>query len=179
MTTNQLIEYCKQQHPKYQRMLVNQFSSDLFTTCMRYCKNREDAKDCLQETWMCIFKSLDTYKGAGSVIGWMHRIAVNCSLKKYRKSASIIRIEANRKMTSGDQEPVVFSQLNVEEIMKLLHQLSDIKRVVFTLYVIEGYNHTEIAETLEIASGTSRSILTRARQEIKKLIVSYDKALEL
>lgn len=146
---------------------------------MRYCKIKEDAKDCLQEAWLNIFKSLSKYKGDGSFVGWMHRIAVNCCLKKYRKTASIVRIEASRKVDSNNQEPVVFSKLNVEEIMTLLHQLSDIKRIVFTLYVIEGYTHAEIAKSLEIAEGTSRSILTRARQEIKKSIVSYDKALEL
>ena len=179
MSTEELIKYCKQGQPTYQRMLVNQFSSDLFTTCMRYCKNREDAKDCLQDAWLNIFKSLSDYKGEGAFAGWMHRVAVNCCLKKYRKTASVIRIEANRKITKSDHQPVVFGQLNVEEIFKLLDQLSDVKRLVFTLYVVEGYTHAEIAESLGFAESSSRSILTRARKEIKNLIVSYDKALEL
>ena len=151
----------------------------LMATCLRYCKKRADAEDCIQEAWINIFKSIDRYKTTGSFKAWMQRIAINCALSHYRKSASIIRIESNRIPTPTQQSPLVYSAMNAEEIMKLLHQLSDTKRLVFTLYVIEGYKHAEIAELTGVTESSSRSILTRARQEIRELIHCYDKALEL
>ena len=151
----------------------------LMATCLRYCKNVEDAQDCLQEAWIKIFKSIDKYQNTGSFKAWMQRITINCALTIYRKTASIIRIESNRVMAPTMHAPKIYSDLNAKEILDLIQQLTEVKRHVFTLYVIEGYKHTEIAELLEISDGTSRSILTRARQEIRELIKCHDKALEL
>jgi RNA polymerase sigma-70 factor (ECF subfamily) len=179
LTDKELIKHCQTGNPRYQRMLVDQYSGMLMATCLRYCRNQEDAQDCLQEAWIKILKSIDKYQHTGSFKAWMQRIAINCALTIYRKTASIIRIEANRIESPRAHPPNVYSELNADEILKIIHQLSEIKRHVFTLYVIEGYKHTEIAELLEITDSTSRSILTRARQEIREMIQYYDKALEL
>lgn len=179
MTEKELVEKCKEREPKYQRMLVDQYTPMLMGTCLRYCKNRADAKDCLQEAWINIFRAIDKYEYSGSFKGWMQRIAINCCLSQHRKSASIIRIESNRQREPSSKLPVIYAALEVKEIIKLLNRLSDTKRLVFTLYVIEGYKHAEIAELLGITESSSRSILTRARQEVRELIVYFDQAIEL
>ena len=179
MTEEELIANCRLQNPKYQRILVEQYASMLMATCLRYCKNRADAEDCIQEAWINVFKAIDKYQPSGSFKAWIQRIGINCCLSHYRKSASIIRIETNQLSRPSHQSPLVYAAMNADEIIKLLHKLTDTKRQVFTLYVVEGYKHAEIAEMIGVTESTSRSILTRARQEIKELINSYDKALEL
>ena len=179
MTEKELIENCKQRQPKYQRALVEQYTPMLMATCLRYCKNRADAEDCIQEAWINVFRSIDKYQTTGSFKAWIQRIAINCALSHYRKSASIIRIESNRIPTPTQQSPLVYSMMNADEIINLINRLSDMKKLVFTLYVIDGYKHAEIAEMIGVTESSSRSILTRARQEIRDLINCYDKALEL
>ncbi len=177
MRQQELIKYCQKGDPKYQRILVDTYAGILMATCLRYCKSEDDAKDCLQEAWIKIFKAIHTYENTGSFKAWMQKIVINCALVNYRKRASIIRIESSNK--SKHFEPKIYAEMSAREILDLLHRLSDIKRFVFLLFVVDGYRHSEIAEMLEISESTSRSILTRARSKLKKLITCYDKALEL
>lgn len=179
MTERELITYCLENNAAYQRQLVQKYSSTLFAICLRYCKSREDAKDCLQESWITIFKNIKKYEFLGSFEGWIKRITVNCALQQYRKKDLIKRTESVAATPLQDVEPGVISELNTQEILDLLKQLPDIKRIVFTMYVVEGYSHAEISELVGIAESSSRSILTRTRQELKKIIRSYDKAIEL
>lgn len=179
MTEQELITYCQQESPAHQRELVRRYSSVLYGICLRYCRSADDAQDCLQESWILIFKNIHRFTSKGSFEGWIKRITINCALQQYRKKQLIDRTEGVVRETQTDTAPEIYSELSVQEIMKALRQLSDIKRIVFTMYVVEGYSHQEISEFLDIAESSSRSILTRARKELKKNIHHYDKALEL
>lgn len=139
--------------------------------CTRYCNDREMAKDALQETFINIFKYIDSYAGTGSFEGWIRRIAVNCSyayLKKNKKVRFYEDITEHKSIESTI--PDVYSQLGKEDLLKLIKKLPEGQYIVFNMKIIEGYSHAEIADTLNITASTSRSNLTRARANLITLM---------
>lgn len=168
-----LIEGCKAQIPKYQKALVLKYSALLMGTAMRYCRDEIDAEDCVQESWIKILGAIRQYQPTGSFTAWMQRITINCALTMYRKRASVIRMMKSQPETNEDIAPQVYSDLEYNHIMNMLNELSEAKRLVFTLYVVDGYSHKEIGELLHITESSSRANLTRARQEMKEKITQH------
>ncbi len=171
MTPQQtLINNCLKGDKRSRYQLVELYSGLLLTTCRRYARDEAMAYDMLQETLILIFKNLHKYRPIGPFEGWIRRIAINCSLQWiakscYKREQSVI--EFYEKETS---EPLIFSQLGQEEIIKCIQQLPDGYRTVLNLYIVEGYSHKEISELLNISVGTSRSQLLRAKKSLIVLL---------
>lgn len=163
----QLIKRCIKGDTRCERMLVDQYSDLLYATCLRYMGNKADAQDVLQDGFILVFryaKSFDPKKGA--LKSWMQKICINVALKRLKKK---------RNNTSLDEvylEPQVsamaLNKLNVEDIFAVIQNLPESYRTVFNLNVVEGYSHKEIAEMLGIKLGTSRAILSRAKETLRK-----------
>ena len=163
-----IINGCKKQERKCQKALVETYSRGLFTVARRYTRDDDSAKDILQEALILIFRNIGKYQPTGSFEGWMRKIVVNASLKHLRDKD----FWKNKVAAESDHfeaiAPEVYEQYDIEAIIHLIQQLPDGALQIFNLYTVEGYDHNEIGELLNISASTSRSQLTRARQWLKK-----------
>ncbi|MBK9257640.1 MAG: sigma-70 family RNA polymerase sigma factor [Saprospiraceae bacterium] len=179
MISNQIIEGCKLGDRKCQNSLVHEVAPRLLAVCRRYCSDNDKAQDALQETFINIFRYLNTYTGSGSFDGWIRRIAVTCSIAVQKKSGPIFFSNYETEDISQESNiPDAYSDMGVEEIMKLLDKLPKSLNIVFNLYVIEGYSHKEIGEMLEITDSTSRANLTKARAKLIEMIKKEDEVVK-
>ncbi len=165
-----LIKKCLEGKLRYQRALYDKYARKMYPICYRYAKNQEDAKDILQETFVLVFRKLSMFKGEGSLEGWIRKITVNCAIRHYEKSVrQLDKADIEVIPESGFQEEIL-SNISANEIMEIIGQLPDGYRIVFNMYAIEGYSHREIGEILEISESSSRSQLTRARNQLINLL---------
>ena len=170
MDQNELITGCIRGNRQYQMALFQKYSGKLLAVCTRYTRHRMEAEDVLQDAFIKIFRNLEKFEGKGSFEGWMRRIVVNTALKNYNKSSfkkERIGLEDYQE-ASMDQD--VISSLYKEELLKVIEELPNGYRVVFNLYVIEGFSHREIAQELKIQESTSRSQLVKARKMLQSKI---------
>ncbi len=155
-----------------QKKLYEALAPMLYSVCLRYVQDKVEAQDLLQDTFVKIFHHLGTYKKEGPLEAWARRIAVNEALSFFRKKKKVeysldFSSESNVWQDSGVN---AFEQLSNEDLLKMIGKLPDGKKLVFNLYVIEGYSHKEIGELLSISEGTSKSQLSKAKEMLVELI---------
>ena len=170
MSLDQLIHDCKNNDTKAQEQLYRLFSSKLFAICLKYSRNYAEAEDNLQDGFLIIFDKIHQYNFKGSFEGWIKRIMINNVLQQYRK---VSFLELTNENISDEPEVEIDDSVSLEFLMKIIQELPDRYRLVFNLYVIDGYSHNDIAEMLEISTGTSKSNLSRARMILKEKIESH------
>lgn len=153
----------------------------LFAVCLRYVSNREDAEDVLQESFIQIYRKLETFQFQGSFKGWMRKVTVNTALATFRKNQIDFTESTSALYFETAEDTELLDQLDSEELKYLIDKLSPGRKQIFMAYAIDGYKHTEIAEMLNISEGTSKSQLFDARKElvnaIKKDFVIAKKSL--
>lgn len=171
MSLNQLIENCKSNDTKAQGELYKLFSSKLFSVCLKYSRNYAEAEDNLQDAFLTIFNKIEQYKNKGSFEGWLKRITVNTVLQRYRNEKVFDIINEN--VADEVELDIDEDQVPLEYLLKIIQQLPDRYRLVFNLYVLDGYSHKDIAGMLNINVGTSKSNLARARHILKETIENY------
>ena len=166
----ELIQKAKNKDRKAQTALYHEFKVGWYAICLRYCNNKGDASDALQNALINIFQKMqqfDTQKG--NFKSWSSKIIVNESLMLLRSKKNAFSSIEIIDDTMIDQEmPEVENILSVKEITKLIQSLPLGYRMVFNLYVIEGYKHIEIAEKLGVSIGTSKSQLSKARKLLQQ-----------
>ena len=171
MSLNQLIENCKIDDTKAQGELYKLFSSKLFSICLKYSRNYAEAEDNLQDAFLIIFAKIDQFKYKGSFEGWLKRITINTVMQKYRK-VKVFEI-VNDNIADEVVVDIEEEDVSMDFLLKSIQELPDRYRLVFNLYVLDGYSHKEIADLLNINIGTSKSNLSRARQQLKETIENY------
>ena len=166
-----LISACKKGEPWAQRQIYENYASAMFSVCLRYAPEKETARDLLQDGFVKVFTSIDSYSGIGSFEGWMRKIFVNCALEYLRKS-DVLREATDLDNTAELIHPdsSAISDMSAVELMKLVQELPAGFRTVFNLFAIEGYSHKEISEMMNITESTSRSQFTRAKQLLQRRI---------
>lgn len=177
LSLDQLIENCKSNDTKAQSELYKLFSSKLFTVCLKYSRNYAEAEDNLQDAFLTIFNKIEQYKSKGSFEGWLKRVTVNTVLQQYRKE-KVFEI-VNETLVDEVEVEIDEDDLSIDYLLKIIQQLPDRYRLVFNMYVLDGYSHKDIADLLEINIGTSKSNLARARQILKQTIEDYKKTQRL
>jgi RNA polymerase sigma-70 factor (ECF subfamily) len=152
------------------RQIYDILSGKMYSLCIRYAGNTNDANDLFQEGIIKLYKSLSTYKGAGSFEGWARKIFVNVCLDSLKKKKRMLTAELtdHTEMPSGDLTGL--DKVSNDGLMAIIQQLPDGYRIVVNLYLVEGYNHKEIADMLGISEGTSKSQLSRAKTLLQKNI---------
>jgi RNA polymerase sigma factor (sigma-70 family) len=175
LTLDELIIQCKKQDAKAQGELYKRYSGILFSICLRYSPNYTEAEDSLQDSFLTIFKKVDQFKGKGSFEGWIKRITVNTVLQKYRKKR-VFDIAREDQIPDEIDVEVEDDGIPLDFLLKIIQELPDRYRLVFTMYVMDDYAHKEIAEMLGISDGTSKSNLARARMILKVKIEDYKSA---
>jgi len=162
-TETQLIAALRRGEAKAHKVVYERFSGKMMTVCTRYCANRADAEEVMLDGFMRVFEKIDQFREDGSFEGWIRRIMVTESLMFLRKSKQWRHELPLEDVTEEPNYDWADASLNADELLRMVGQLSEGYRAVFNLYAIEGYSHAEIAETLGISEGTSKSQLSRAR----------------
>ena len=175
-TEQLLIKGCIAGDRAFQTKLYNLFAPKMLGVCLRYARNREEAEEVLQEGFLRVFTYINTFKGAGSFEGWIRKIMVNCALSRYRNKSQlqpVMRLESSGHDVIDSAD--ISSNLDAKELLSLVQTLPAGYRIVFNLYVFEGYKHREIAEALGISEGTSKSNLSDARAFLQKALLTKKK----
>lgn len=175
MTEEQLIKGCVQNDVACQRLLFELYAGKLMTICLRYSCDRPEAEDMLQDAFIKIFSHIRQYKFEGSFEGWLKRIVVNCALKTIQKKKTRFLEISIHDTAAPQSDSFILSGLSEDELIKLINSLPDGYRIVFNLYVMEGFSHDEIAAMLGIQAATSRSQLVKARKLLQKQILLNQK----
>ncbi|MEM8893143.1 MAG: sigma-70 family RNA polymerase sigma factor [Bacteroidota bacterium] len=168
-----LIRNCLKGQRKYQEELYTRFSGLVMGVCMRYARDKSQAEDIFQEAFIKIYQSLKELQDPNALPGWVKRIAVNTALNYIRPRVDQTD-SINDQMDADDQEyHRLIDHLTNEQLVSIINEMPEGYRFVFNMSVIDGYNHREISDQLDIAESTSRSQLTAAkkllRERLKKL----------
>lgn len=170
-----LVEKCIQGSANAQENLYNLLADKMFAVCLRYANSRQDAEDVLQEAFIKVFKNLNKFKFQGSFEGWVRRIMVNTSIEHHRKMAKWKYSEDVQEISIKDSSIGALEKLKAEDLMKMIGKLPQGYKTVFNLYVVEGYSHQEIADTLNVSVSTSKSQLFKARAALQDLLIQLKK----
>ena len=175
MDYEKLIRKCARNDRKAQHQLFENYSDKLYIVAFRYLRNRYAAEEVIANSFLKIFRSLENFRfeGESKFQAWIRRIVVNESLMEIRK--------AKQMPVFADDFPEVVSSAETsdniyfDELVLLIDHLPEGYRLVFRLFVIEGYNHAEIAKLLNISEGTSKSQLHKARQQLQQMLIKNEK----
>ena len=164
-----IIKGCLENKRKYQKMLLDKYSSALMATALRYQCDQHTAKDMLQETWIKVFRGLADYQDDGKLLHWMKRILINTILRSREKKTITIQ-EMDQWNKEIDGAVIQGDQLELEDMMKMIRSISPPAREIFMMYIIDGFSHAEIAESMGISASTSRVHLSNARKKLVEIL---------
>ncbi|HEX8515082.1 MAG TPA: RNA polymerase sigma factor [Bacteroidia bacterium] len=171
MTDEQIVQGCIKKDAIAQRHLYERFSKKMMGVCLRYCDNHEEAEDVVQNGFISVFQNIETFRGAGSLEGWVRKIMVNTALTNIRKNKKLkqnIELESVEFMLPSSN--YMSESFAAKDLLKIIQTLPTGFRTVFNLYAIEGYSHKEIGDMLGISEGTSKSQYSRAKAHLQKII---------
>ena len=170
-----LVAACQRRERWAQQKLYEEYYGKMMSVCLRYAGSEDEALDLLHEGFIKVFKNIGKYEAGTSLTAWMRRIIINTCIDTYRKNIRRRTEDLEVAFELHNEDVDAISQCSEQEILDAIQQLSPAYRAVFNLYVIEGYSHKEIADTLDITESTSRSNLVKARMKLKALLTdSYD-----
>jgi RNA polymerase sigma-70 factor (ECF subfamily) len=168
----EIIELSKEGNPRAQYQLYKLYSKAMFNICVRMLNNKEEAEDLLQESFTDAFMKLNSFRYESSFGAWLKRIVINkCINAIQKKKVDLVFPDFPVEPDAGD-EALDYSgiEMGVRRIHQAVEKLPDGYRVIFSLYALEGYDHGEISQILNISESTSKSQYLRAKQRIKELI---------
>lgn len=168
------IEKCKQNNRVAQLQVYNQYCEGMFAVAMRFVKDTMEAEDIVQEAFIKAFTKLDQYKAEVTFGAWLKRIVINkcIDLLKSKKQHMLQLDEVHLKVvdSSYENEWLVDDIITLEDVKEAINKLPDKYQYVVMLYLIEGYDHEEIAEILNITEVASRTQLSRGKAQLKELL---------
>ena len=174
MFQSDLIEKCRQNNRIAQLQLYNQYCDGMFAVAMRFVNNTFEAEDIVQEAFIKAFTKLHQYKAEVSFGAWLKRIVINKSidLLKSKKQHMLELDEVHLKVvdSSNENEWLVDDMISLEDVKAAIEKLPDKYQYVVMLYLIEGYDHQEISEILNITEVASRTQLSRGKAQLKELL---------
>lgn len=169
---HQLIDRCRQNNRKAQLQLYQQYCDGMFRIANRLMNNVQDAEDVMQEAFINAFQKIEQYKGDVTFGAWLKKIVINKCLDtlKSKKKRPQVKEDPTVDIPVEETNWEVEDTVSVEEIKKVMLTLPDKYKRVVMLYLIEGYNHEEIAQILGITIMASRTQLLRGKQKLKTLL---------
>lgn len=164
-----LIAKCKKQDRRAQLKLYNQYCDAMYTVAFRFMKNSQDAEDAMQDAFIKAFKKIDMFKGEVTFGAWLKKIVIHTSIDLL-KSAKLkfSEMDENHLKVVSDDSWEVDEKVSLEEIKRAISELPRKYELVLSLFLIEGYDHGEIAGILEISEVNSRTQLLRGKQKLKE-----------
>jgi RNA polymerase sigma-70 factor (ECF subfamily) len=155
-------------------VLYAKYRKMIFLVCLRYAKNRQEAEDFLQDSFIQIFRNLDKYDAnKGPFEPWIKKLTVNICLQHLRKTSfKFLLSNLTEIMYLPDNNGFnAIDNLSLQELTSTIQKLPAGYRTVFNLYVLDGFTHKEIAEVLEISENTSKTQLFKARKFLQRMLV--------
>jgi RNA polymerase sigma-70 factor (ECF subfamily) len=174
ISDNELVVGCISYDRRYQEILYRKYADEMYNVALIYCDTEDEACDVLQESFIKIFRKLDTYKFESSLGSWIRRIIINTALDHYRKRKRESENVQNYIQTQELDIDNIISEINAGDLLSLIKKLPQRASMILKLYAIEGYAHKEIADMLDISEGTSKSQLSRARMLLKNMLAELD-----
>ena len=175
MAEQEIIKGCIQNNAQCQHTVFKQYAGRMMSVCLRYAATKPEAEDMLHDAFIKIFSSIKQFRSEGSFEGWIRKITVNTCLALLNKKRIFYSDAGMAEAITDEAGLNIISGLTEKELIKMISRLPDGYRIVFNLYVIEGYDHDEIAAMLNIKTVTSRSQLVKARKLLQKQILSQQK----
>lgn len=170
-TITGIIVGCQKQNRMAQKALYYRFYSYGLTICLHYTKNQAEAEEILHDGFLKVFKKISQFQHKSAFRSWFRSILIRIIIDYYRKSKVVKRypqFELSKEDHQVDNEAIL--KLQKDDVILVLQQLPPKYRIVFNLFVMEGYKHEEIADLLGISVGTSKSNLSRAKQKLRFLL---------
>jgi len=164
-----LITGCRVNDRKAQVQVYKLYYKAMYNTALRILNDTAEAEDIMQEAFLEAFKNIETYREESSFGAWLKRIVINKSIDELRKAKDLVYLDEAEIEVADKGEDEDFIQVlstKVEEIRKAIHRLPDSYRVILSLYLLEGYDHEEIAQILDISYNLSRTRYSRARRKL-------------
>jgi RNA polymerase sigma-70 factor (ECF subfamily) len=167
-----IIQACRKQQREGQRLLYEQMGSKLYYTCKRYLKKEEDIEEVLADAFYAIFTKIEQLKEDYAFEAWARKITVNLCLLQLKKN---INFNLYLEDVSYNSQPFAeeVTELEEEDLLNLLNYIPAGCRTIFSLFVIEGFSHKEIAAQLGISEGTSKSQLNASKSKLKELVNTF------
>jgi len=169
---NDIISLCLKGNRRAQQQLYQQYAKAMYNICLRMMGDSFEAEDALQLSFLDVFTKLQTFQGNSTLGAWIKRIVVNNCINQLRKRKLVFTQVDGSLGNVADEEPVdeQAMEYRVDQVKKCIAELPDGFRVVLSLYLLEGYDHSEIAEILSISESTSKSQYHRAKNKLKYLL---------
>jgi RNA polymerase sigma factor (sigma-70 family) len=168
-----LIEECRKGNTQAQFRLYNQYSKAMYNLAYRMMNNREDAEDMLQEAFVECFRNLGSFRFESTFGAWLKQILINrCLNCLKKKKVDLILYEDVPAGELEEENNEVEIQYKTQKIFKSIEKLPDGYRIVLTLYLLEGYDHSEISQILGISESTSKSQYSRGKEKLRKMILT-------
>lgn len=173
-----LLEGCRRGQEPAMRAFYERFQGYALAVCLAYANDREDALELVNDAFLKAFRTLRTLEHEAALLPWFRKILVNTAIDHHRKTLRrAAEVPAAAEVERAEEpywnEAAVFAQLSAEHILAELQRLAVPYRLVFSLYVLEGYPHAEIAQRLGIAESTSRAHLSEANRLLRRALQAY------
>ncbi len=168
-----IIEACKKGNERSKYELYQLYSKAMFNVCYRMMNNREEAEDMLQEAFTQAFMKLDSFRYESNFGAWLKRIVINTCLNAInKKKLELTYCDTiyDRDLKEDEEEDKEEIQMTVAGISKAMEKLPEGSRMVFSLYLFEGYDHGEISQIMNITESTSKSQFMRAKRRVIELL---------
>ncbi|GAA5043799.1 DNA-directed RNA polymerase sigma-70 factor [Marivirga lumbricoides] len=163
MTLEEIVKKCIKSNRKAQKALYELCHKQVMGICLRYCRSKEEAEDVFQECFIKIFEQLEKLRDPQAFWGWMKALTIRTCLSHFRKNTFIAEDITEAWAIENNAYEAIFSQMQTQSIIDLINKLPEGYKLIFNLFEIEGYRHSEIAEMLNISIGTSKSQLSKAK----------------
>jgi RNA polymerase sigma factor (sigma-70 family) len=164
-----LISGCLKGKELHQEVLYKRYFSFAMSVCIRYTKDRNEAMEIVNDSYMKVLENLDDYDTSKSFKAWYSRILVNTSIDNYRRNLKHSSAMSIDNIDTGEQEPDIDIELSVNDILKIFSHLPENYKLTFNLFEMEGYSHEEIGKLLGVTTSTSRSNLSRAKKMVRAI----------
>lgn len=164
----QLIEKCKNGDSQAQFSLYNQYKKAMYNLAHRILNNREDAEDILQEAFVDCFRNIGSFRFESTFGAWLKKILLNRCINHLRKRKLDLTLCENLPPVVYEEEEEV--TYDTGKIFKGIEMLPDGYRIILTLYLLEGYDHSEISQILDISESTSKSQYMRAKERLRRIL---------
>jgi RNA polymerase sigma-70 factor (ECF subfamily) len=172
LTENEIVSKCKTGSLKHQELLYKQFYGYAMGISVRYSLNADDALEVVNDAFIKVFNNINTYNTDKPFKAWLHTIVVNTAIDRRRKELKYMaNTDLDNAVAVGTNAHVI-ENLNAQDILKLMKQLPHIQLTIFNMYEIDGYNHDEIGEILNLPASSSRVYLSRAKDKLRQLITT-------
>lgn len=172
-----VLDACRAGDGRAQRCLIEQFMGYAKSICQRYTGHPLETEEIINEGFLKVFTHLDRYDPTQPFKAWLRTILVNTAVDYYRKQKKWAQQVGLDELEAIDWNDDIIAAISAQEILALVQQLPPAYRMVFTLFVVDGYSHREIADLLSIQEGTSKSNLRDARRKLQLMIKRYYPAL--